>query len=260
MDIKRRYYEILDARARDLADLLAGDPQTSVTALLLDEIGAFYKTAKTEKALFGSEGFEVAYHAPVTPDLELLLARILLHYSDRKSLGWKIYLRRQTKQMVDGKAAVIAPDIRVEKDGRTLAIAEVKAKVGWMQPFFSSDRVARDLERRRAGKSDFDPEADIAACRRQIQKYALGFNIEKEQVFMFIPTLSAAHRKKSARTAADYEADFVKNSHLGSENLILLSRNLELDLAREYTADDLHPTNRFERFVKKVEAIGKQTS
>lgn len=211
--------------------------------MLLDYISELYDSVKVEKN-FTNKKFESAYHAPVTSDLEFLIARILYHYSKIKNLDWKIYLRRQKKKT--------APDIRIDKNNKTIAIVEIKARAGWIQPFFSKEREKKDIRKLKKGTSKFDPKDLIKKQKSQLSKYIKTFKINKEQIFMLLPTLSGVHRKTSNRKFSDYEKDFVRNSGLKKENFILLSKNLILDLDPECKRKDYQPTDRFEKFIKKL--------
>ncbi len=241
IQLKKNYYNYLDRKARHIAFNLS--KRRKVTNLLLDYISELYDSVKVEKH-FTNEKFESAYHPSVTPELEFLIARILYHYSDIKKLNWKIYLRRQFQKT--------APDVRIEKDGKTIAVIEIKAKVGWMQYFFSREREKKDMKRLKEGKIDWDPGEAIKVTRAKLSKYARIYKISKDQVFVFLPTLSMVHRKTSKRKLIDYERDFVNNSRLKKENFILLSKNLILDLSPDCRRKDYQPTDKFERFIKKI--------
>jgi len=241
IQLKKNYYNYLDRKARHIAFCLSSGRK--VTKLLLDYISELYDSVKVEK-VFKNEKFESAYHPSVTPELEFLIARILYHYSDIKNLDWKIYLRRQFQKT--------APDVRIEKDGKTIAVIEIKAKAGWMQTFFSKEREQKDMKKLKEGKTDWDPREAIKIARNQLFKYIKTYGISKDQVFVFLSTLSMVHRKTSKRKLSDYEKDFEENSKLKKENFILLSKNLILDLSPECKRKDYQPTDRFEKFIKKL--------
>lgn len=243
LEIKGHYYKIVDGWAKNVARNLAqGRP---VTDLLMGYITELYASAKSERG-FQDDGFETAYHTPISSDLEFMIARILYHYSMAKRLGWKIYLRRQV-----GKTA---PDVRIERKGKTIAVIEVKAKAGWIQPFFNSDRAKKDMLKMKNGLKVNDPRDLIKKVRSQLEKYVKTFGIKRDQIFVFLPTLKLVHRSKSERILKDYIFDFVKNSRLKKENLILLSKDLELDLS-ETIKKDFSSTNSFEKFIMKVSRI-----
>jgi len=143
--LKKDYYNYLDRKARYIAYKLS--KSQPATKLILDYIKELYESAKVDN--LKNNKFESAYHNPISSELEFLIARVLYHYSNFKKTDWKIYLRRQV-----GKTA---PDIRIESNNKTLAIIEVKAKAGWIQPFFSKERYAKDMKKLRSGESDFDP-------------------------------------------------------------------------------------------------------
>lgn len=241
IQLKKNYYNYLDTRARHIAFNLS--KRRKVTKLLLDYISELYDSVKVEKD-FTNKKFESAYHPSVTPELEFLIARILYHYSNFKNLNWKIYLRRQFRKT--------APDVRIEKDGKTIAVIEIKAKVGWMQYFFNRETEKKDIKKLKEGKTDWDARKAIKITRNQLFKYVKTYGISKDQLFVFLPTLTLVHKQRSKRTLRDYEKDFEKNSRLKKENFILLSKNLTLDLDPDCKRKDYQPTDRFERFVKKL--------
>ncbi len=65
---------------------------------------------------------------------------------------------------------------RIEKKGKTIAIIEIKAKAGWIQPFLSSDRFDYDMKRLKDKKSEFNPETLIANSKKQLEKYKNAFS------------------------------------------------------------------------------------
>jgi len=247
--LKKDYYSHLDKKARYLAYKLSRG--IDVTTLILDYIKELYDSAKSESYFQkDSEKFEVAYHNPISSELEFLIARVLHHYSSSKKLNWKIYLRKQVKKT--------APDIRIERRTKTIAIIEVKAKAGWMQPFFSSERERKDMIKLKERKSDFDPRVLIKKVRKQLKKYHQTYHIAPQRVFLFLPSLVLVHREKSTRQIEDYEKDFITNSGLPRDNLILLSNNLSLDLSSNPSRMEYNPTERFENFVSLLSEISKQ--
>jgi hypothetical protein len=249
--LKKDYYLHLDKKARYLAHKLSRG--INVTTLILDYIKELYDSAKSESYFQkDDEKFEVAYHHPISSELEFLIARVLHHYSSYKKLKWKIYLRRQVKKT--------APDIRIEnrRSSKTIAIIEVKAKAGWMQPFFSSERERKDMLRLKEQKSDFNPKELIKKVRKQLKKYHQTYHIARQRVFLFLPSLVSVHRKQSERQVKDYEEDFIRNSDLPRDNLILLSNNLLLDLSSNPSRKEYNPTERFKNFVSLLSEISKQ--
>lgn len=121
-EIKKEYFDALDRNALNMSNRLIDGNGT--TRLLLQGLAELYQGSRMEREGFKDQGFESAYHQSVTSDFEFLIARILYHYSRERRLGWKIFLRRQKKKCV--------PDIRIESHGKTVAIIEIKASVGWM--------------------------------------------------------------------------------------------------------------------------------
>ena len=240
LKLKEDYLWYLDHRARHLAGTFKR--RSKVTPLLLKYIAELYRAAHLE--LKNGEDFKAAYHAPVTADLEFLIARFLLHYSHLKKRQWKIYLR-------SGKKTV--PDIRIEKDGATLAIIELKAKAGWMQYFLSEDRFKEDLRRFKEKKSKFDPREGVKQMRQQLRKYSSAYGLSPEGVFMLLPTLALVDRVKYGRKFKDYKKTFVKHSRLPADNLIILSKNPRLDLSNpRVLGKTAQSTRELERFMKKI--------
>lgn len=240
-EIKTQYYKVLDKQSRVLARRLSRN--LSATPALLVRIQELYSSAKIERK-FQNENFETAYHSPISSDLEFLIARILYHYSRIKKLGWKIYLRRQV-----GKTC---PDIRIDKNGKTVAIVEVKAIAGWIQPFFNSDRAKKDMLKMKNGTSTFDPRDLIKRVNSQLTKYVKTFHMDAKRIYVFLPTLALVHRSRSKRILKDYISDFAKNSKLSKDNLILLSKNLNLHLSSDMKESEHAPTNNFEKFITQI--------
>ncbi len=243
-EIKKEYYRYLDRKARNIAyNLVKLKPATKLILYYTQEL---YKSAKIESC-FENANFETAYHSPISSDLEFLVARTLVHYSSIKKLNWNVYLRRQV-----GKAA---PDIRIDRDGKCIAIVEVKAKVGWIQCFFSTERYKKDLEKSRKGHPGYDPREVIRGVRNQFNKYIKTFHINRNRIFVFLPTLCHVHRVKSSLRLNDYRAQFAKNSGLPRKNLILLSYNLLLDLSSSLPRKEYRPTDIFEKTVSYLTKI-----
>lgn len=185
IESKLKYYQDIDQNAKNVAENFKRN--LPVTETVLNSIIAMYESAKVEQT-FKNDFFETAYHSPITNELEFYIARILYHLSKLENKNWKILLRRQESKT--------APDIRIVKENKTIAIIEVKAKAGWIQPFLSQERYNYDKKRLQDGKSNFDPDNLIASSKRQLTKYFDTFGITKNDVFLFLPTLALVHRKK----------------------------------------------------------------
>ena len=240
LSYKKLYYDSIDKMAKKIADnFVAGG---SITQEILKFINELYDSAKVEQS-FKSSSFETAYHAPISSELEFYIARIFYHLSELERKEWKILLRRQ-----QGKTA---PDIRIEKGGKTIAIVEIKAKAGWIQPFFSEQRYNVDKERFENGSS-FDPDALIVKSREQLTKYFQVFAITNDEIFLFLPTLALVHRKKYNTTLEEYRNYFSQTSGFPKENLILLSENKSLDLSLAIEGKKLSPTRDFEKLLDKL--------
>lgn len=234
-----KYYQDIDANARVIAsDFVRELP---ISDKILKSIIAMYQSAKVEQE-FIDDFFEAAYHSPITGELEFFISRILYHLSKALNKDWKIFLRRQKKKT--------APDIRLVKDNITIAIIEVKAKAGWIQPFLSPERFQNDKRRQQNGKTDFDPDKLIANSKNQLKKYFDTFGITNKEVFLFLPTLAMVHRKKYTTDLDGYYKYFETTSGLPKDNLILLSQNKRLDLS--FMTNDLSPTCDFEKLLTKL--------
>ena len=227
--LQLQYYSYLDRKARHLA-------RNPKTKLLLSYIHELYTCTNVEKD-FETNGFETAYHRPVTSELEFLIARTIYHYlrSQKSNSEWKVYLRRQVSK--------VSPDVRIDKNGKTVAIIEIKAKVGWMQPVFSKRAIANNIT-----KSNFK----IKEFKDQITKYQNTFHINKNQMYVLVPSLKEAHRKGGTLNLDSYLTTFAKNSGLNRGNLILLSKNLDLNLDKKEIDTEYNPTNSFETFIQTL--------
>ena len=238
-DSKLKYYQNIDQNAKNVAENFKNN--LPVTETVLSSIIAMYESAKVEQ-VFKDEFFETAYHSPITGELEFYIARILYHLSKLENKNWKILLRRQESKT--------APDIRIAKGNKTIAIIEVKAKAGWIQPFLSPERYENDKNRLLNGKSGFNPDHLITSSKNQLTKYFDTFGITNNDVFLFLPTLALVHRKKYTTDLDGYYNYFATTSGLPKENLILLSKNKRLDLS--YQTNDLSPTNDFEKLLTRL--------
>ena len=246
INIKRQYYLYLDRKARHIAFLLKR--RKKVTKLLLNYIGELYKSSKLSNFV-KTDKFETAYHNPISSDLEFLIARILYHLSKMKKLDYKVYLRRQIKNT--------APDIRLERAGKTLAVIEVKAKVGWIQSVFSSEQRKKDMKKIKEGKSGMDPRESIKKFSAQIEKYHKVYKINSERVFVLLPSIREAYRINSGLPIKAYIKEFAKNSKLPGRNLLLLSKNPLLNLSENPPQKSFMPTVRFEKFVSLIVNLRK---
>lgn len=245
IEAKLAYCSYIDRHAEDLArHFCDGGLITERVLLFIREI---YKSADLQRSEYNKDNlFDSAYHTPITGDLEFFIARILYHVSNIKSLGWKIRLRRAEAKVV--------PDIRIVKNDNIIAIVEVKAKGGWAQPAFSKDRYENDKKRLEMGLSTYDPDNTIKEARAQVEKYRKHLTIPSTNVFILLPTLVLIHRKKYARMLSDYFDYFHEIFELPMENLILLSQNMCLDLAKAKD-NSLQPTRRFEDLLEKLAKI-----
>lgn len=241
INLRKSYYDYIDKKARYIGNQLAQRQQ--VTKLILDYIAELYGAAKSSTS-FNDDTFRSAYHNPITSDLELLIARIIHHYSKREHLDWKIYLRCQK-----GKTA---PDIRIESNSKTLCIIEIKAKAGWMQYLFSEKRFKKDVAEHRRDSKKPDPHEKVKLVKKQIRKYCETFQIKPKQIYFFLPSMTLVHRKKSGNSVDDYCNHFANKSGLPARNLILLSNNLLLNLSENPTRKSYEQTDNFDEFILAI--------
>lgn len=198
-------------------------------------INQIYRGAQAEK-IYSDSNFSCAYHSPISGDLEFFIARILYHLSSFYKKDWNILLRRQSR----GKT----PDIRIVRNSYTLAVIEVKAKGGWIQTFLSKERYDKDLS---LGKN---PQFTVDRVKDQLGKYQSQFNLSADKVFFLLPTIKLVHRKKYQCSIDDYYNHFERTSGLPKDNFILMSENMNLDLA--CGIECLLPSSRFESMINKL--------
>lgn len=227
LDAKKIYYELIEKKAIQIADNYKNGHAISEDILLF--IHQIYRAAQSEKN-YGDSNFSCAYHSPISGDLEFFIARILHHSFCLHEKNWDVLLRRQSA----GKT----PDIRIKKNNRTIAIIEVKAKGGWIQTFLSKERYEKDLSQ---GKN---PQVTVDKMKGQLEKYQSHFELPADRVFFLLPTLKLVHRKKYKSGIKDYLSYFENTSGLPADNFILLSDNMNLDLA--CGVECLAPSCRFE--------------
>jgi hypothetical protein len=254
LEAKKEFFTRLDCEAKKIVKLLIKSELTgkkSATKHLLWVIHQLYKAEKTN--FLNNEGFKSSYHNPITSDLEFLVARVLFHYSIQEKLSWTIFLRCQEKDMCSclnkrkkiKSFKMAAPDIRVVKDGKTIAIIEIKARVGWMQLCFSKERKKYYEEKVRNG-AEINIKKETDRLKIQIEKYQEHFQVPPKKIYLLLPSLSNAHRMKSGESYEDHENWVSKNSGLPRRNLIFLSKNLKLNLAGVWDDAQLDVTNKFE--------------
>lgn len=241
IDVKRKHFSILDDGAKSIAIKLVKD--IPVSGQILQYIVTLYKSANEEKIFNENELFESAYHQPITADLEFFIARILYHYSKIKKLRWHIYLRKQKKNSSSGK--LVAPDIKIEKNNKVVAILEIKAKAGFMKSFFSTKIALREKLKNK------NPEEYIKKNREQLLKYTQIAG-SKKKVFVFLPTFTHVSKKKDSNSITEYRKAFQVNSTLPGSNLIILSNDLFLNLETCKDNINLDPTRDFEGFIKLI--------
>lgn len=233
------YYAKVDRMANQHAELFMST--NKISSEIVNMIIELYNDVKIEKQ-YNSSFFESAYQMSITPLFEFYLARFLFHTSLRGNYGWKIFLRRQI-----GKSA---PDLRIEKDGRTIGIIEVKIKGGWIQAFFSEERFNNDKTRLALGKSKYNPQELINNQNNQLQKYKEAFH--DPLVFMLLPTFNMVHRKYYSANYQSYKDNFTKNTGKDKRYLVVMSRNLRLNLAKVISDSDIMITDEFENMMNEI--------
>jgi hypothetical protein len=264
---KMEYYELINKWAEQNAKKLDKGPglnSTKVSEDLLWQISGIYLGAKVENKMDKAQNFYAAYHTPITGDLELLIARTLYHYSQLKGLDWTIYLRKQVTKEV----GVLVPDVRIDKDEETIGVIEIKARVGWIQPFFSDEQF-------KAAKSRFDKRPDrakdpkliVTSSQEQLKKYIDGFHLrdsKNQKLFMLVPSLKQVHRKKLEKGNntdfyAKYKKTYAVNSDLEEESLVVLTKDLHYDAgmvdkksSKPILADQTKVTQDFENMVRSL--------
>lgn len=244
VESKYNYYKFLDLKAKSISEKLK---TKSASIELLNLIIELYKSAKVELNFTNADEFESAYHSPITSEFEFAISRILFHYSKVNNLGWKVLLRKQI--------AKTAPDIRIEKGNKTLAVIEIKVKAGWIQPFLSQDRFDNDSLKYKNKKSKSNPVDLVEKLKNQLLKYKNVFDLEVENIFFLLPTLDNVHRNHYKKELLDYVEYFEKTSGLPADNLILLSKNIKLNLSEPGNNPSLEPTTSFERMLNTIKYL-----
>lgn len=118
---------------------------------------------------------------------------------------------------------------------------------------FSDDKDKHDMRKYQKGEGQ-NLELAVTRFRAQCDKYCREFQLTKDRMFVLLPSWVLVHRKKSSRTIQDYEAAFLRNSDLSDHSLILLSSNLLLDLSSDRAQTAYEPTDRFEGFIRALQA------
>jgi hypothetical protein len=237
MDLVNLYKDI-DKKAEAVAKQYC--EKKNITFDILKTITDLYKQEEEIKSVFKDESFEIAYHEPITSKLEFFLARIFYYISSNKGEEWKIYLRRQRNRC--------APDIRIEKNGKTIIIVEVKAKAGWMQSFISPEAYIRDE------KNNKQPKEFVEKYKEQLKKYKKEF--ETDNIYMLLPTLASVHKKTYKTKYEGYKENYRKNTEFPKDKFVILSKDLNLNLAKknikenEIKKDEL--TDEFEKMLNKT--------
>lgn len=247
--LKENWYKAIDKEASKQAlQLSQGELITEDTLLFIHFL---YQSMQIEQQSFTDDNFESAYHPPITPDFEFLLARLFYHYGKIMGLQWKVLLRRQKQRS--------APDIVVQNNQKTIAIIEIKAKAGWIQSQFSKNITDKFEATYNEGSSDFDPNAFNNRVKKQFEKYCQTYDTNLDQIYLLLPSLNEVHRKRSKQQVADYRHHFCGISGIPESNFILLSNNLKLNLSRSPLKESLIPTDQLEHLFWSLEATRIQS-
>jgi len=239
-EIKSDYYKYIDDAAKRLAHRLSDKYLITQDILKFTEV--LYLSAKGEKKYEG-KSFSSSYHAPITSDFEFIISRIVSHFLGGGNDGVKVNLR-----VPRGKSV---PDIRIEKNNNTIAIIEIKAKVGWIQTLFSKEMVKKIKESKKKGAKYGNPEKDIIAFQKTIHKYTKEFTIDNKDFYLLTPTLESTHRHRSNSKLSDYISTFCEHANLPKSNLLILSKNLNLNLSNR-KIQGYQATDDFEQFLYKL--------
>lgn len=242
IDIKGMYNSHIDATANGMAiQFVEGKP---ITIEVLQFLNSLYESAKLNQ-FNDFDAFESAYHNPVTSDFELLLARIIYHIAKIKGKQWKVLLRKQK-----GKCA---PDIRIEHEGRSICVIEIKVKVGWSQDMFSNERYQYDLNKFGKDPNRSDPKIRIEKLSSQYSKYIDTFKVSSNEIYVIVGSLQNVHRKKNKGFDIDYyKKSFMGNSQLEYENIIILAHSLDRDMSKAKNTALLLPSDELEKMLNKI--------
>lgn len=260
-NLKLQYYNVLDKRALELAEKFKNNLDVTFDVLTL--IYRLYESTKVVE-IFNEDDFSLAYNPPITSDFEFLIARIFHHYSKICNLNWVIFLRRQKgikgkeTQNIDElqdkakkiKTKLVAPDIRIEKNGAAIALIEIKARTSYAKSFFSKLIYEKAIDPK-------NNQHDILnqKCRDQINKYLKCFKCKPSDFYYIVPSLFGSHGKTSTETLKQHLDFFKKESGLPRNNFVLLSNNMNLDLSnlkQELNENELQPTSLLEDMMKKL--------
>lgn len=260
LSLKQNYFKEIDNRAKNLAKNLVHSnlKDAFVTNEILKFIIELYNSENKSNSNFIKEDFKSSGHQAITSDVEFFISRILYHYSKEKKFDWEINLRCQKKDYKQNKQ--IAPDILItNKKGKIVAIIEIKVRAGYMQCFFSKIRADKEKKILSQNKqSKYNPKEVIKKYHDQLKKYSQMDSRGKEKTFVLLPTFILVSRKDNKESIKDFKKEFEKNSKLSKNNLIVLSGDKDLDLAKIKETNyingklELHPTNEFERFIKNI--------
>jgi hypothetical protein len=233
---KHEYFSLLDMKALEATRRFLN--KKPVTKLLLETVHELYKSSKLDN--FEDKNYDAAYHNPITSDFEFYISRFLYHLSDLNNLNWKIHLRCQKNSC--------SPDIRIEKNGDTLFIFEIKVKAGWIQEIFSDRRYQHEVNRYKNKERKTHPNEKVKKIKEQLSKYSSAFNIVNDKVFVLITSLENVHRKKDQNADINtYKNTFIRNTGLPKENLIVLTNTIDKDMSRINSVEEVEASDSFEK-------------
>ena len=117
-----------------------------------------------------------------------------------------------------------------------------------MQPYLSKTRKEKDIQK---GQKEHTEQL-IKKINNQLKKYSDGFQIPPNKVYMILPTLIHVSRVKGNEKYEDFKKTFREHSNLPEKNLIIFSKNLNLDLAKNKN-QPLDETNEIENLIKDLQ-------
>jgi hypothetical protein len=247
LEARQAYVKTLNEKAFEIAKKYCS--KKKITLEILKVIIELYESAKYEIKI---DGLSSAYHNPITSDFELFIALIITNIIKLKKINWNVDLRRQKNKSV--------PDIRIYEGEITKSIIEIKAKAGWMQPFFSKERYNFYLEKyHKNTKNGKSPQLLIDEQKNMINKYSSEYDIGIDKIFYLLPTYEMVWRKRKQMALGENAEDFNKLreyfgniSGLGHHNLIVLSEKLNLNLSNPGIENEFKETEYFENYLNEL--------
>lgn len=240
--LKQNYFTEIDNKSKYLAKRLSASKK--ISKQILEFIIELYDSENESNNNFNKDNYKSSGHQPITSDFEFFISRILYYYSKINKLNWEISLR--CSQQDKNTKKQVQPDILIRRKNKIIAILEIKVKAGYMQCVFSKIREKKDIEK------GYNTKEIIDKTKSQLKKYSKLESCGKKKIFVLLPTFALVSRKNNAETADNFRSQFAKNTRLNKDNLIILSKNKDLDLSK--SNGNLDATGEFERFIKNISA------